>query len=78
MNDFMTIVVRMPKDEAGKDAVKQALKLLEPHQTAMSLEDEMTILETIEQHPDFNDQIGVEARAEAKRLHAVYEASNHG
>ena len=49
MNNYVTIVIRMPDDDAQKAEVQRALKQLEPHQTGMSLEDEMTVLEMIEQ-----------------------------
>ena len=49
----------------------RALKQLEPHQTGMSLEDEMTVLEMIEQHPDFSEHIADEARTQTKELHAA-------
>lgn len=69
MSKFVTIVVRMPIDEAGKATVQQALKLLEPHRTAMSLEDEMTKLEMIEQHPDFDEHIAEDAAKQVAELH---------
>lgn len=50
------------------------MKALQPFQTAMSLEDEMTVLELIEQHPDFDESIAVEARAAAAKLAAKVEA----
>lgn len=40
MSKYMTIVVRMPADGAGQAAIQQALNLLKPHQTAMSLEEQ--------------------------------------
>jgi hypothetical protein len=69
MSKFLTIVIRMPTDEVGKTAVQQALSLLEPHRTGMSLEDEMTTLELIEQHPDFDERIAEDARRKAAELH---------
>lgn len=71
MSNYVTLVLRMPEDEAQKQEVQRAIKLLEPHRTAMSLEDEMTVLELIEQHPDFNEYIADEARAQAKEPHAA-------
>lgn len=71
MNNYVTIVIRMPDDAAQKAEVQRALKQLEPHQTGMSLEDEMTVLEMIEQHPDFSEHIADEARAQTKELHAA-------
>lgn len=75
MSNYTTIVIRMPTDEAGKEAVQQALNLLKPHQTAMSLEDEMTTLELIEQHPEFDEYIAEEARRKTVELHKRAEAT---
>ena len=72
-NKFFTIVIRNPQDEEGKKCVKNALAQLEPYQTAISSEDEMTILEMIEQHPDFDESIAVEAREQTEKLHAKSE-----
>ena len=69
MSNYMTIVIRMPSDEAGKATVQQALSILEPHQTAMSLEDEMTKLEMIEQHPEFDEHIAEDAAKQVAELH---------
>lgn len=69
MSKYVTLVIRMPEDPAEKQQVSQAMKALEPFRTAMSLEDEMTVLELIEQHPDFDESIAVEARAQAVKLH---------
>ena len=43
--------------------VQDGLKLIKPFQTAISLEDEMTVLELIEQHDDFEPHIAEDARA---------------
>ena len=75
MSNYTTIVIRMPSDAAGRATVQQALKLLEPHRTAMSLEDEMTTLELIEQHPDFDESIAEEARRQVVELHKLAEAA---
>lgn len=75
MSNYTTIVIRMPADEAGKEAVQQAMRLLEPHRTAMSLEDEMTTLEMIEQHPDFDECIAEDARNKVAELHKQAEAT---
>ena len=74
MSKYTTIVVRIPEDAEGKERVQQGLKLLAPHQTAMSLEDEMTVLELIEQHEDFPEYIANEARKKTADLHAAAEA----
>lgn len=75
MSRYTTIVIRMPEDAEAKKQVQNALKLLAPHQTAMSLEDEMTVLELIEQHEDFREYIAEEARAKTAELHAQAEAA---
>lgn len=74
MSKYTTVVIRMPEDAEGKKQVEQALNLLKPHQTAMSLEDEMTVLELVEQHEDFQSYIADEARAKTAELHAAAEA----
>lgn len=73
MSNYTTIVIRMPDDSAGRAKIQQALEFLKPYQSGMSLEDEMTILEMIEQHEDFPDHIGQEARSKTAQLHAQAE-----
>ena len=73
MSNYTTIVIRIPDNEADKATVRDCLKRLEPFQTAMSLEDEMTVLEMIEQHEDFPEFIADEAREKTKELHALAE-----
>jgi len=65
----------MPEDEASKKKVREGLALITPFQTAMSLEDEMTVLELIEQHENFDLTIADEARAKTLELHAAAEAA---
>lgn len=74
MDKYVTIVIRMPEDEAEKQQVSESIKSLKPFQTAMSLEDEMTVLEMIEQHKDFDATIADEARAKTLELHRQAEA----
>lgn len=74
LGKYVTVVIRMPEDAAGKEQVREGLRLLDPHKTAMSLEDEMTVLELIEQHEDFKPHIADEARAKAAEIHAAAEA----
>lgn len=73
MSKHITIVIRMPEGETELAKVQESLKALEPHQTAMSLEDEMTVLDMIEQHPEFADHIADDARRDAKRFHEGLE-----
>jgi len=68
-NKYVTIVIRMPESEVDKRQVSDAMKSLDPFKTAMSLEDEMTILEMIEQHEDFDATIADDARARTIELH---------
>lgn len=72
---YVTVVIRMPDSENDKQKVRAGLKLIEPFQSAMSLEDEMTILELIEQHDDFKSHIAEDARAKAAELHAAHVAA---
>jgi len=73
MDKYVTIVIRMPEGEAEKQQVSESIKSLKPFQTAMSLEDEMTVLEMIEQHEDFDATIADEARAKTLELHRQAE-----
>jgi len=75
MNEYMTIVICMPKGDSDKQQCSQALKMLEPFCSARSNEDEMTVLELIEHHADFEPHIAVEARNEANKLNSVEESS---
>lgn len=75
MSSYTTIVIRMPEDQASRDKIAEGLKILQPYQTAMSIEDEMTVLELIEQHPEFPAYIAEEAREETAKLHAAAEAA---
>lgn len=74
MSKYITVVIRIPEDAVGKQQVQDGLTMLQPYQTAMSLEDEMTVLELIEQHGDFQPHIADEARAKTAELHAAAEA----
>jgi hypothetical protein len=77
MANYMTIVVRLPADNGATAKVCQSLRLggdLHGAEiTGLSMEDEMTILELIEQHEDFDPVIADEARAQAKELQAAAE-----
>ena len=76
--DYMTVVFRMPKDSESRKRFSTALQLGGSFHggeiTGMSLEDEMTVLELIEQHEDFDTAIADDARAKTKELHADAEA----
>lgn len=68
-HQVFTFVVRAPRTTEANQVVEAAMKLLKPYQSAMSLEDEISVLEFIEQHPEFDDSIAEEAREKAKQLH---------
>ncbi len=73
MPNYITIVIRMPEDEEGKKKFAEGKDLLGPFITAMSLEDEMTLLEQVEGHEDFDPEIMAEARSRVKDIHAAAE-----
>jgi hypothetical protein len=64
----------MPSDEGAKTSINEAIRMLDPFCTAMSLEDEITVLEMIEQHEDFSDHIADDARIKARELHEANES----
>lgn len=72
---YITIVVRVPDEASAKEQFSAALKSIQPFQTAMSMEDEMTALELIEGHEDFDPAIATEAREKTLKLHAAAEAA---
>lgn len=74
MSHYVTLVIRMPEDEADKQKVSDALDQLKPFKTGMSIEDEMTVLELIENHEDFDASIADEARAQTLALHRQSES----
>lgn len=76
MSEFITIVIKKPNDPAGQAAVSQALTLLQPYQTGMSLDDEMTKLDFIENHPDMPQHLIDEAQNSAsEHLNGLYPKS---
>lgn len=75
-NEYTTIVVRNPYDPTEREAVARALEALGPHKVAMSMEDEMTLLECVEQHDDLPAHVLDEAREQRDRIHA--EAAERG
>lgn len=76
--DYLTVVIRMPKDAKDRKRLSTTLKLggefCGGQITGMSMEDEMTVLELIEQHEDFDTAIADDARAKTKLIHADAEA----
>lgn len=69
VNAYLTIVIRNPSEAAEQEAVAQALAALQPYQVAMSLEDEMTLIECIENHDDLPGHVIQEARAQRDKIH---------
>ncbi len=72
----ITTAVLVPEGKADRDQLYAALKMLAPYQIAMSLEDDMTILELIEEDEEFDSLIAERARLGAKEL--LLEAKNKG
>lgn len=71
MSEFITIVIRTPIDPDEKAILHKAIEAIRPYQTCMSLEDEATILDMIENHPDFDTNIAEDARKQTALLHAT-------
>ncbi|MBW9250210.1 hypothetical protein NRY68_06645 [Acidithiobacillus ferrooxidans] len=72
----ITIAVLVPEGKQDRDQLDAALKMLAPYQIAMSLEDDMTILELIEEDDEFDSLIAERARLGAKEL--LLKAKNNG
>jgi hypothetical protein len=72
-----TFVICLPDSPSpdARNAIGEGLMMLGPYITAMSMEDEMTILELIEQHDEFDSRIADEARAKTKEIHATAAAA---
>ncbi len=75
MSQYLTVVIRMPIDARERTLVNKALEALQPHVSGMSQEDEMTVLECIEQHEEFDEWIAEAAREQTAQLHARAEAT---
>ncbi len=75
--DYLTVVIQLPDDPAQRKEVTAALPLSGNFHggriTAMSLEDEITVNELLEEKLD-SDEVD-EARAQAKALAARAEAA---
>lgn len=78
--EYMTVVIRLPEDIGDRKKISSALHIGNMFHggqiTAMSVEDEMTVLELIESHDDFDHEIAEHARAKAKELHATAESAS--
>jgi len=70
---YITLVVRIPD---GDTVAREALRSLEPYTTAMSMQDEMTVLDFIEEHEDFPDYIAQDARGKARKFGAARRLIN--
>lgn len=73
MANYTTIVIRVPDDPTGKQQIFKALRLLDPYQRGISLEDELTFLECITHHEKFDHSIIEDAKAKMAELHAFRE-----
>ncbi|PPC84832.1 MAG: hypothetical protein CTY35_00485 [Methylotenera sp.] len=73
MDRYTTLVIRMPEDEASLKKVKLLTDALMPFATGISTEDEMTILEKIEGHDNFDPNIAKDARKQTLALHKQLE-----
>ena len=58
----VTIMLLRPTEVSERSKFAKALEALQPWMAAMSLEDEMTLLECIEKHPDLPPHLMDEAR----------------
>lgn len=68
MKAIHTIAIQLPENEAERKAVFLLIEQLRPYQTGYSCEDDMTVLDLIENHDDFDEAIAEEAREKAKLL----------
>ena len=75
MSSYVTYVIRLPDSQEAKSAIVNGVRELVEKQggriTGVSAEDELTVLDIIEQHEDFDERIADEARAKAKELCAA-------
>jgi hypothetical protein len=76
-SEYLTVVIRLPEDRQQRETIAQTLRVGESFHggriTAMSLEDEITVIELLEAKLPASEVD--EARAQAKRLHARAEAA---
>jgi len=68
-SNYRTIVVCMPDDEMDQVAVREILERLTPYISSQYPEDEISILAKIEEHPDFDEAIGLDARNLVADIH---------
>ena len=61
--DYVTLVIQKPAEDKGRMLVQQAMDALIPYVTAMSLDDEMSVLDMVINHEDFREHILEDARA---------------
>lgn len=77
---LLTYVIRFPDDMKHRRAIVEGIReLVEKHGgevCGMSVEDEMTILDKIEQHEDFPDYIAEDARKATLELHREWVADH--
>lgn len=78
MSRFITVVIKLPETNVQSNIKKAGIADIFKVGntvdggvvTAISLEDEITVMEFIENHEDFDPAISKYARAKAKELHA--------
>ncbi len=68
MSKTLTLTILKPNDQNEEKLVNHHIEKILPYCTGLSIEDEITILELIENHPDFQSHIAEWAREEAKKL----------
>lgn len=71
----MTLVIRLPGNSAAQERIQAALDTLRPYCTGTSMEDDMTVLDLIEQHDDFDSSIAEQAREQTIQLHKQLSAA---
>lgn len=80
MSNYTTSVIRLPDNPVSSRAIMEGMRqLVERHGgeiTGASKEDEMSVLDMIEQHEDFDGYIADEARVRVKELHAAHSHEN--
>jgi hypothetical protein len=66
--NFVTLVIRVPQDGESAVLVQDCLEKLAPFTTAMSLQDEMSVLDFVEEHPEMDHSVLADAREKALAL----------
>ena len=61
---LVTMVLVRPDNTADAERFDAALKIVQRWASAMSIDDEMTLLDCLEQHPEIPEWVWEEARAQ--------------